>query len=297
MHSNKIQQIQQTEIQQINKDVYVSETLDPSTVSIKDVRVHHESNELRRTVPIKNKEGKNYYVMTEYLEPDSVVCRSTMRKSLNNRDYLHYTFSLRRQKQNENKIIKDDSTDISEKLIKDNVQKLFENLNAFKRGLTNRIKYLMKIPEYSDDLSVSMTARTIKIKNTLLFNNIIEYNGLKNNFGFGHLKQIIKFCKNKLLIRIDGLEITAKNVYLNITLFRVYPESIDVLDSTTKLALLETLNTESVKNMEKYNDFNHIVKGRSSRKHFVKDELVRLLVNKKSDSKDKQKVKYNSNKI
>lgn len=270
--------------------VHVSENLDPATVMIKDVTLHHEEKKLKMTVPIKNNHGKNYYVTTECLDPGSIIGKSTLRRNHNEKEYVHNTFVLNKKPNTHVENGENPSENPNENpngnLIKitdtNHSHMLFDKLNTFKRSITNRIKYMMKIPEYLDNAPISLAVKTIKLADSILLSNIIEYNGMRNNFSFGHLKQVFRLCKCRLLIRIDGLDITNKNVYLKIVLIRVYPENIDVLDSSTKVALLECLNTESMKNMRRYCDLNQVSYERRYGKHRVKNELVNLLVKKPS---------------
>lgn len=253
-----------------------SEYLDPSIVDIKDVIVHHEDKSLRRTFPLKSKDGKPYYVTTDYLEPDSIAGRSLIKNGMSGEKYTKYIVNIK-QKCNDT----------------DNINELFKNLSTFRRGLTNRLKYLGKIPDYSDDLNISMSVNTIKLDNSIMIRNIIEYKDQKNNFGIGHLNRVLKQCRCKILMRIDSMIITNKNVYLNIFLLRVYPETIDVLDAETKFFVLEQLNKQSIQNMQRYDSLSNIVKHKPSNKHVVRDELVKLLVKAPLPS-DKNKFKRTS---
>lgn len=282
------------------KNFQTNENLDSNAVVIKDVQVYHESKELRRAVPIRNKEGKSYYVLTDYLEPGSIFSKSVVKKGFNGTKYVKYIFALSNPKEkisnndtasfatNESQLSFGKSEKSKEPLMPspgettDNNSKiLIQKINAFKRGLVNRIKYLMKIPDYDDGNTISMSAKTIKLNGSVLLSNIIEYQNMKNNFCFENLKKVFRHCRCKLLLRIDEIIITLKSVYLKINIVRVYPENIDVLDSTTKLTLLECLNTDTIKRMEKYSEMNHINKQRPSTKKEIRDELFKLLVVKK----------------
>jgi hypothetical protein len=249
-----------------DKDVklVLTEDLDPNTVTIHNIIIRNDSKDLKRILPIKNKNDKKYYVITETLEPQSVLGKSVFRTKSDTK-YIQYIFSLKYPEVN------------SQIDTMTNSHALLEKLNKFKRGITNRMKYLMKIPEFSDKSNISMLAKTIYLNDSIILSNIIEYKGMRNNFSFGHLKQILKVCRYKLLIRIDGLDISDKDVYLQATLVRVYPENIDALDSMTKITMLESLNTSSMKNMQRYSELNHIEKNKRTSKKNVKSELTKLL--------------------
>ena len=147
---------------------------------------------------------------------------------------------------NENEIIDDTLT-----LIHQSVH-INDKLNKFQRGFTDRIRYMMFIPQYNDKKSFGLKIRTIKINNIVKYKNIIEYQNKKNNFSYNVIKQVLMNCCCRLLLKINYIMISNTNVVLNIRLVRILPDNLDRLSQSTKLYIMGELNALSCKNIEKY---------------------------------------------
>ena len=157
-------------------------------------------------------------------------------------------------------------------------QNVIDRLNGFKRGITNRIKYRMMIPpDYPDQTMYQFDTKVIKLNNITKLKNIIEYQGNKNNFNFTEVSSILRKCRCKFLFKINGIIITHTNVYFDMLLTRIYPESIDCLQGSSKLHVMNVLNQQSNKNINTYLNLNYAKHERPNSKVHVKSELKRLL--------------------
>lgn len=273
-----------------------SENLLADHVAINDdVVLKHIDKEINRVVHIYNDENKPYYFMTDYLEPGSVRCSAVKKTSPDGKEYTLYNFSLKGDK----KIItqhgqddqhNDDHPDIHPDDQKNNdyykeeilhvpseSQKIITRLNIFKRGITDRIRYRMMIPQYPEQTSYILTLKTIKLNNHIKFSNILEFQQLKNNFGFRAVSNILSMCRYKLLFKIESITLTHSNVFLDIRLVRIFPESLDLLEANDKLFVLNELNAMTAKNINRYNELNIFVKKQRSSKDQVRSELKKIL--------------------
>jgi hypothetical protein len=153
---------------------------------------------------------------------------------------------------------------------------LIDRLNKFQRGLTDRIKYMMMIPDYDNKNSFGLTMNTIKIGNTIKYKNIIEYQNKKNNFCFNVVKQVLMKCRCKLLLKINYLLITETNVILNIRIVRIIPDNLDNLSMSTKINIISEINSLSSRNAEKYNALDTVPKLSHISKNDTKKDLMKL---------------------
>ena len=208
--------------------------------------------ELNRIFGLINKDSKPYYVLTDILEPESVCCYVSK------------------------KIISGKECRIFSIVLKGNID-LITKLNIFKRGITDRIKFLTLIPSFPEQTSYILSFKTFKSDNSIKFSNIIEYQNKINNFSYTNISKILKACRYKLLLKVISITITHSNVYLNIDLVRILPESFDPLESNDKFHIINQLNHNSYSNISKYNNYEQFVKKEKSSKTDVKTELKKLL--------------------
>lgn len=291
-----------------------NEELNGQSVTINDnVILRHIGKEIIRVIGINNNENKAYYFMTDTLDPRSVYCNVSKKISQNKKEYMVYNFSLKgnviknkdnmaNDKEFDDKgvnqdpdkntntdiIIKDLIVDtescIASDIVPDTVpvtvpesQRIIDRLNAFKRQITDRIRYLMMIPQYPDQISYILTLNTIKLNNHIKFTNIIEFQQQKNNFGFRAVSNVLTSCRYKLLLKIESITLTHSNVFLNIRLVRIYPESLDTLDINDKLHIIGELNALSAKNINTYINLNKFTRKKVNSKEQVKSELLKIL--------------------
>jgi hypothetical protein len=167
-----------------------------------------------------------------------------------------------------------------ERIIKECIEakNFIDKLNQFKRGLTNRVRYRMMIPQnYPDQTLYYVSAKTIKLNNEIKLKNIIEYQNFKNNFSSRIVSNILRNCKCKLLFRIDSFTVTHTNVYLDICLVRIFPENFDALRANDKTYVLSELNSLTTKNINTYNKLNNIKNVHGKTKQEVQKELMKTL--------------------
>lgn len=196
----------------------------------------YKDKEIKRTYNISTLDSKPYYFLTDYLDKTSIYSNK------------QNGFALRGH--------------------------IVSELNEFKRGITNRIKYKTPIPQYEDQKSYILNLKTIKIDDDIKYANIIEYNGKKNNFNFTIVSSILSSCKYKLLLKIESFTITHTNVYFNIRLVRIFPETFDTIDDHKKIYILGQLNTSILNNIYNYEKLNSpIEKSIRVGKQQIKDEL------------------------
>ena len=228
--------------------------------------------------------------MTDILEPGSVQCRAYKRTSPNNKEYTLYSFFFTNYKEkidntqndtiqegdcDEHKEGDNDEHKESDEQTKSRI--LITRLNDFKRGITDRIKYRMMIPQYPEQTSYILTLKTIMLNNHIKFSNIVEFQQLKNNFVFRTVSNILSMCRCKFLLKIDSLTLTHSNVFLNIQLVRIFPESLDSLHVDDKLFILNKLNEVTTKNINRCNELNQFTKKQRSSKDQVRSELKKIL--------------------
>jgi hypothetical protein len=153
---------------------------------------------------------------------------------------------------------------------------LTHKLGAFQRGMTDRIKYMMMIPSYADKKTFALGLNTIKINNTILYRNIIEFQNKKNNFSYSTVKSVLANCKYRLLLKVVGLLVTSTNVLLSIRLVRIYLDNLDPLPPGIKLNILSELNTHESHNLQRYNELNIIQMQYTTTKKQTKDDLLKI---------------------
>jgi hypothetical protein len=302
---------------EVQTDLYPekeNETFDPSTVVIGDTLLDHVDKKMRILVPIKNSKAQSYYVMTDVLPPNSVFCgkeKIERNGKLSYRDFFDLKKAYKKTKKTQhtaiNKmsndhhnedVIDDDNVEVTDDQIEqsddeiNNVDKndqdqlnqipdsrdiLLQNINAFRKGITDRIRYIVKIPEYKDSNVYGLHPSTIKLNDKILYKNIIQFQNKKNNFDFYTVRDVLRLCRCKLLLRVSHFTVTDTNVYVYIRLVRIYPESLDELQSKTKLKVLSELNSQHSKNFEKYNMLSEMKQVKYTPKTVVKTELKKIL--------------------
>jgi hypothetical protein len=231
-----------------SEDLIASKVILSSNTLIK----YTQNKELNRIFGIANLESHPYYVLTDILEPESVHCYA-LKKIIADKEYIVYNISL-----------------------KENVN-LITKLNKFKRDITDRIKFLTLIPSFPEQTSYMLTYKTFKSDNSVKFSNIIEYQNRINNFSHKTVSNLLKLCRYKLLLKINSITITHSNVFLNIELVRILPESLDLLEPYDKLHIINELNHKFYSNISKYNNLEQFVKKEKSSKTDVKSELKKVL--------------------
>ena len=252
-----------------------SEDLMANNVVLSDnVALKHVGKEINRIVKIQNDENKPYYFLTETLEPRSVRCNAMKKTTKDGKDYTMYSFSLKGDKKPDPV---NESDPDKEMIESSESQNIITRLNVFKRGITDRIRYRMMIPQYPEQKSYILTLKTIKLDDRVKFSNILEYKKLKNNFGFRTVSNILSTCRYKLLFRIESVTLTHSNVFLDTTLVRIFPESLESLESNDKLYILNELNAVTVKNINQYNELNRFTRKQRSSKDQVRLELKKIL--------------------
>lgn len=273
-----------TQINTENQTERKNEDLSPDTVVMEDnVILKHIGKEINRIVKITNKDKKPYYFMTETLEPGSVRCYASKKISAENKEYTQFCFSLKGNKKKslkdqENNDQDDDHVDTQKEISNtSNSQKVIDRLNEFKMGLTQRVRYRMMVPQYPEQTSYILTLKTIRLDNKIKFSNIIEFQQLKNNFGFRAVSNILMNCRYKLLFKIESITLTHSNVFIDIRLVRIFPETFDSLDMQDKLYIMNELNAITVKNITRYNTLTKFTQKHRSTKDQVRSELKKLL--------------------
>jgi hypothetical protein len=166
---------------------------------------------------------------------------------------------------------------ITKYFIKYDFYKIFcyeiEQLNDFTNNMVNRLKYMINIPKYTEQkkFSIGINNKDIIIPQILQINNKIL--DLKINI----FKNIINNTQYKIILRLKSICITDNNVYLNLHLFRIIPDSIDNLNISTQLYIHNNLNSQTYRNFENLRSLNNIVEKKYKTKQTIKDELYKLL--------------------
>jgi hypothetical protein len=255
-----------------------NETLIALDVMMHDVIFKTVGSNVHRIIPLSNNENKNYYFMTDFFDPGYVRC---------NIKTSHICDIFTGQKYNVNFTLNDKSYDDRKKETDDNnnndiitqTRNTINRLNSFKKGLIDRIKFLMQVPENLSDQSMYyMNVNMIKIGNDKKLRNIIEYNDVINNMSVSSMITILKYCRCKLLFQINSLDLLQKGAYLNIRLVRVYPEIIDLIPDDKKMYVLSELSSSNIRSIVHNNTMHSIAKTNPVSKYCVRDELKRLLL-------------------
>ncbi|VBB18354.1 hypothetical protein YASMINEVIRUS_817 [Yasminevirus sp. GU-2018] len=284
-----------------------SQTLDPQKTSLHDVVIRHNKAEIERLVPISTNDNKGYYVMTDTMDPCSVFCHTKEITTKTGAKFMNTTFKLvnrthrdDKNEKEENRTVnkhkkydsdeededekpkKKSSVSVKAKEVEQNEAKtpageLIEKLNTFMEGLTERIKYMMMIPETEKKKSFQLTINTIKLDKTIKYRNIIGLNEKKDNVDLACLRDVLRLCRYRLLLKINYLLVTQKTVLLNMRLVRVLPESLDPLPTTTKLNILSEFNKSLAKSVDKYNELANVVDTSHVSKQQAKDDIKKLL--------------------
>ena len=237
--------------------------LDTSIIELgNEILTHTKGGEVIRTLSIKKKDGKNYYFTTEELEPNSAKYLTTERTYKNKIFYNHKLSILTRTKINDKGETYTDS--------------IIDNLNKFKDNLVNKIKYIIKIPEYQNQFKYNCITNT-SYGGKLM--NIIEYEGNIYDFDVMNTNTILKNCKCKFLIQAIAIVITSDNVYLKLRVSRIIPNDFsNIIDNQTKINIFNAIYSktiESIENLDKLNSFS--VKNKYHSKKDIKDELKSIL--------------------
>lgn len=270
----------------------ISQTLDSAVTKLHDVVLRHAKDRFDRLVPITTSDDKGYYFMTNPLEPKTVFCSTKEIIGKNGKRSYINGFTLRTPKLSEtvnDDGLKDkdndyasnsDSHDEGQYSAKCNDKQeskiLIDRLSAFQKGLIERLKHMMLIPQYNDKKSFNLRINTIKLDNTIKYKNIIEYQNKRNNFSFDIVNQVLMKCRCRLLLKINYLKITNTTTILNIRIVRIMPNDLDNLSMSTRINVISELNYISSRNAEKYNDLNSIPKFKVTSKAEVKKDLMRL---------------------
>lgn len=292
---------------------YRCEDLVPNNVVIKDDIVSHEvDGKINRRVPIRNEEDKGYYIMTEYLSPGSLtfiqrddtkngkyvvkMVNSVKRKELRQYGYYKTSDDYSDSKARPTKISKrniDSDTESDSDTVRDykcNINKdinedakldnLMVDLNKFTQGLVNRLKYIMKVHEVTKTDTMYFKVRTIKLDNQIMLNNIVEYKDMKNNMTVELTKKILRYCRCRLLIRLDWLNISAVKSSLSMTLVRIYPETLTPIHPDTRTLIMNSLSAQLNKQITNITSINNMQVVKKVKKQDVKDELLKLISKK-----------------
>lgn len=267
-----------------------------------DVIMKHVNQEIHRITDISNMKKKPYYFMTDYFQPGFVKLNTIRKLSSSGQKYTKYNFILRSKinkkhdtNQLEEQNLETQNNEESNAYVnldtKENnlpeqneecigISNLTTKLNNFKRGITNRVKYRMMIPQnYPDQHVYYLSARTIKLNNIVKLKNIIEYQNRKNNFDSRIISHILQTCKCKLLLKIDSFTVTHTNVYLNICLIRIFPENLDGLRADNEIYVFNELEQLTTKNINMYNNLNHIQINHRKNKKQVQINIMKALQN------------------
>jgi hypothetical protein len=291
---------------------FENENLDPLTITLQNMTLMKNT----RIIPLVNKNNKKYFFMTDYMEPNSIYCsvkhkiyegkkydqiNFTMYKKINNvkSDIKHVDIkyitndnSNNENINNENNInnneIKCDeqNNDIiqiyeekdNDKEKETDINILIDKFNIFKRGITNRIKYIMKIPNYEDSNVYYSKTEIIYVDKTKKLKNIIEYDDIINNLHCDDVNTILSKCRCKFLFHISSIKISDTDVMLGLKLVRIYPETLDILNIIEKTYILNQIKGANFNASEFYNGLDIHTKTKQKSKKIVVDELKRLIM-------------------
>jgi hypothetical protein len=284
-----------------------NETLTPSDAIIHDVVFKDINNNAHRIIPVSNSADKNYYFMTDCIDPGFIKCNIRTEKygsykiqdnhkynvnfSLNSKSYKDKKLNevndiAKGNMDNDNECYNNDCDDNdTNKKNEEYVeltegQNIINKLNSFKRGLIDRVKFLMQVPKDVNNQSMYyMNVNMIKIGNDKKLRNIVEYNNITNNLSVGSMINILKYCRCKLLFQINSLDILQKGVYLNIRLVRVYPENLDTIPDNKKIFVLRELSTSNIRSIVNIDTpAIFMAKTKAASKYQVRDELKKILL-------------------
>jgi hypothetical protein len=239
--------------------LFQNENLIADDVVIHDIISTHHAK-LTQIIPISNSINKNYYYKTKLLEPNSVCCRFRDNQQ-NGIAYKQYYFTFNNIKNS------------------DELLELIQKLNKFKHGITDRMKYMMKIPEYDehDNNMYNINADMITINKERKFRNILQIKEDKNNIDPYSVMEVLKACKCEFLFHIKSVLVSENIVKLSMRMVRIYPESLDTLNGKTKIVIVRQLNNSFVPNVS-LDDLNNIRTNKMARKQEVKDELKKMFL-------------------
>ena len=240
--------------------------------------VRHNNKEIERIVPISSHDNKECHIMTDILSPGSIKCITQYIKTSHGSDFLATKFSLTSFSGNDDHK-KDDIDKIQSNIV-------IKNLNSFVEGLTKRLKFIMLIPQIHQKKSYILSLNTAKLNGHIIYKNIIEIDGHKNNLNLLSLKEILMNSSFRILLRINYLLITIKSVILNISLVRVFPISLASLSTTSRLGILGEINKTLINSVNKYNELACVADTSRISKKDASNEIIKLLrIPKSVDSK------------
>lgn len=212
----------------------------------------HNNGKLVRIVPIHTNENKSFYFTTSELTNCDLLCKYYKHP------YEDYRFVIINNSMNNN-----NNTCIS----------LVNQLNIFKNDIINKLKYIIKIPTNNEQKEYSLKVNRKKH----IINNILQYNNKSVNLPFDIVKNIIKYTKYKLLIHIISLNITHNNIYLNLRISRIIPNSIDNLHTNDKIFIYNIINSNLLNNYQNIVELNNVYVNNYKSKNTIKNELYNLL--------------------
>lgn len=223
---------------------FIGENLDYNEVNFGMETIKYKNGKLSRNITILNEEKNNYYI-TGTIKTNKI--------SFDEKEFAQLCIRTTNESS-------DDTNDIINKL------------NEFKKGLTNRLKYLMKIPTYKDSKYYLMR---INNNGKGILTNILLWENKILDLPSHMLVDILS--DNRLLIHIMSLTITDDSVYLNLRLSRVILESIHSLNSNDRFKLLKNINFQSTENLNQLKNLEDVnVNKKFTSKNQLKDQLKKI---------------------
>lgn len=143
-----------------------------------------------------------------------------------------------------------------------------KQLNELKTSIIKRIRYMTMLPVTDTGTFVYDQDKyyiNVKMVNKIMFKNIIEHNDELHDVDYKNMLYILE-SKSKLVLKINSLVISSKNVYLDISLVKIIPETLNKKILFFK-DMLFTKNLQSMNVM-------HVSK---KNKYEIRDELIQLL--------------------
>jgi hypothetical protein len=218
-----------------------------------DYNVHNSNNgKLTHIVPIKTLDNKYMYFTTSEISTNDLICVNYKKP------YNVYRIKL--------------VIDLLNR-INTNSEILINQLNQFKDDIVSKLKYMIRIPEYKNQLEYSLKVNTYNN----MITDIIQYNNKSISIPYHILKNIIKTQKYKLLVHIQSIGITHDNVYLNLRMSRIIIDTLDTLNTSDKIYIYNTINSNSISNIKKLLELNKIYVKTYKSKKTIKNELYKLL--------------------
>lgn len=259
-----------------------NEDLISNDIILHDVIIKHINKNIIRIIPISDNDNRNYYYMTDFLEPKTLNCKNNIIQTLDNKKYAKINFYIRK-KNNINDEECNNDVNLDDKINGDEFKNndadlLIDRINIFEKEIINKIKCIMKIPAYDDNKIIHyLHVDTIYIDKEKKLRNIIEYQGKKNNLQYLDTTIILTNCRCKFLFHIQSIHIFENKIKSNIKLIRIFPESLDNLKINDKIRILEQINKSIFINLSIFNDLNVIPQTRRLSKKTVNEQLKKLV--------------------